>query len=209
MKPSKLHVVCLTSLYYVKHKLPIDIIHVPDACKAYTNMFFLPGRNSLSKEIGSKRPENQPSDFNWDHTDVSDFTLVRDINIPPLTKDELERLATNIPEMSEVTVHTLSNKLQIINSNYHYTMPDWLKIMLTVISTIIAIVVVVVVVYAKKSVNCLSGKHLQNNKENKNTNLDETELKEISKPHGISTSHPSMGKLTANSCHSLAPRQLP
>ena len=103
---------------------------------------------------------------------MSDFTLVRDINIPPLTKNELKKLATNIPEMAEVTVHTLSTTLQEINRNYPYTMLDWLKIMLTITSTVIAIIVVVVVIYAKKSGNCLCGKHLQNNRKNKNTNLD-------------------------------------
>ena len=35
------------------------------------------------------------------------------------------------------------------------------------------------------------------------------ELKEISKPHGISTSCPLMCRLTANGCYSLAQRQLP
>ena len=154
MKP-KLQIVCLTFLYYVKFKLPIDIIHVPDACEAYT--FFLPARNSLIKEIGFRKSVNQPSNFDLDYADVSDFTLVRDINIPPLTKDELDRLPTNIPETVEVPVHTLSNKLQEINRNYTYTMPDWLKIMLTITSTIIDTFVVVGVIYAKKSGNCLGG----------------------------------------------------
>ena len=86
--------------------------------------------------------------------DVSDFTLVL-----LLAKDELERLATNIPEMAEVIVHILNNKCHEINRNYPYTMPDWLKIMLTVTSTILAIILVVVVIYAKKSGNCLCGKH--------------------------------------------------
>ena len=90
MKPSKLQVVCITSSFYVKLRFPIDIIHVPDACKVYTNMLFLPARNSLSKDIGSRISENQPSSFNLDYTDVSDFTLVKDINIPPLTKNEIE-----------------------------------------------------------------------------------------------------------------------
>ena len=40
-------------------------------------------------------------------------------------------------------------------------------------------------------------------------NLDEIELKEVSKPHGISTSHLPMHRLTANGCHSLIQRQLP
>ena len=123
MKPSKLQIVRLTSSYYVKLKFSTDVIHVPDACKDYTNTFFLLAKNSLSKEIGSRKLENQPSNFDLDY-------LVRDINIPPLTKNELENLATNIPWMAEVTVHTLSNKLQEINRNYPYTMPAWLKIML-------------------------------------------------------------------------------
>ena len=87
-----------------------------------------------------------------------DFTLVRDINIPLLAKNELEKLATNIPEMAEVTMHTLSTKLQEIDRNYPYTMPDWLKIMLTFTSTVLAIIVIVVLIYTKKSSNCLCGK---------------------------------------------------
>ena len=41
MKPSKLQVVCLTSSYYIKLKLSIDIIYIPDACEAYTNTVLL------------------------------------------------------------------------------------------------------------------------------------------------------------------------
>ena len=86
-------------------QFPIDIIHIPDACKAYTNMCFVPARNSLSKEIGSRKLGNKPNDFNLEYTDVSDFTLVRDIQIPPLTKKELENVGTNIPRMAEMTFH--------------------------------------------------------------------------------------------------------
>ena len=139
---------------------------------------------------------------------MSDFTLVRDINIPPVTKNELEKLATNIPEMAEVTVHTLSTKLQEINSNYPDAMLDWLKIVLTITFAIKAIIVIVVLFYAKKSGKCLYRKHIWNKRKNKKTDLNEFELREINKPHSISTSHPLISRLTGNSCHSLAQRQL-
>ena len=126
MKPSKLQVVCLTMSYYIKLKFPIDIIHIPDACNAYTNMF-LPARNCLSKKLNSRKLGNQPTIFDLDYTDVSDFTLARDIKIPPLTEKELENLATNIPKKVEVTVQSLSTKLQEINRNYPYILPDWVK----------------------------------------------------------------------------------
>ena len=65
MKPSKLHVVCLTSLYYIKIKFPIDIIHVPDACKAYTNTLFLSARNSLSKKKVLGNQQINPVTLTW------------------------------------------------------------------------------------------------------------------------------------------------
>ena len=60
----------------------------------------------------------------------------------------------------------------------------------------------------RKIGNCLCRKHLQNNRKNKNINLDEFRLKK-SKPHSISTSPPLTCRLIVNSCHSLAQRQLP
>ena len=109
--------------------------------------------------------------------------------------------------MAEMTVQSLSIKLQYINRNYLYTMPDWLKIMFTVTSTVIAIIVIAVIIYGKKSGNCLLGKYLQNNR--KKTDLNAFELRKINKPHGISTSHPLTCRSTANSCHALAQIQLP
>ena len=93
MKPSKLQVECLILSYYIKLKFPINIIHITDACETYTNMFFLPARNTLSKEIGSRKPGNQPTNFDQDYTDVSDFTLVNDIKIPPLTEKKIRKLS--------------------------------------------------------------------------------------------------------------------
>ena len=81
--------------------------------------------------------------------------------------------------------------------------------MLTITSTTIAIIFIVVLIYAKQSGNCLHRKYLQNNRQVKKTDLNEFELREINKPHSISTSHPLTHTLTVNSCHSLAQMQLP
>ena len=88
-------------------------------------------------------------------------------------------------------------------------MPDWLKIMLTITSIVIAIIIVLVLIYTKKSGNCLLRKHIWNNRKNKKTDFSEFGLREINKPHDISISHPLTHRSTANSCHSLAQRQLP
>ena len=58
-------------------------------------------------------------------------------------------------------------------------MPDWLEIVLTVSSTVIAIIAIILLIYVKKSGKCLLGKHLQNNRKNKNTDVNKFELREI------------------------------
>ena len=70
--------------------------------------------------------------------------------------------------MAELTVQSLITKLKNINWNYPYTMPDWLKNMLTITSTVITITVVAIIIYIKKFGNCLARNHLLNNGKNKN-----------------------------------------
>ena len=55
MVPTKLQVICFTSSYYIKLKCPFDIKFPSDACEAHTNTFYLPARNSLSKEVDSRK----------------------------------------------------------------------------------------------------------------------------------------------------------
>ena len=64
---------------------------------------------------------------------ITYFTLDRGIKILPLTKKGLEKY---IPILAEVTVQSLSAKLQDMIRSYPYTMPDWLKIIITTISSV-------------------------------------------------------------------------
>ena len=99
MVPTKLQVVCLTSSYYIKLKCPVDIIFLPDTCEAYTNTFYLPARNSLSKEVDYRKIGSRLTNIILEYKDVYDFALIKGLQIPNLTTDELTRFATEIPKM--------------------------------------------------------------------------------------------------------------
>ena len=49
--------------------------------------------------------------------------------------------------MKQVMIHFLNTKLRKINRNYPWSMPDWLKIILMITSTIIDIVFIVIMIY--------------------------------------------------------------
>ena len=168
MVPTKLQVICLTLSYYIKLKCLVDIIFLPNACEAYTNTFYLPARSSLSKEVDSRKMGSRITNFTLEYKDLYDFALIRGLQIPNLTTDELTKLATEIPEMQEVTIHSLNSKLREINRNYPWSMPDWLKVLLTITSTIKGIVYIVVRIYLRRTGNCmLLGKHLNKRRKSK------------------------------------------
>ena len=51
-----------------------------------------------------------------------DFALIKGLQIPNLTAKELTKLATEILEMQDVTIHILNTKLREINRNYPWVM---------------------------------------------------------------------------------------
>ena len=68
----------------------------PSACKAHTNTFYLPARNSLSKEVDSSKISNWFTNFTLEYKDIYDFALITGLQISNLTTDELTVLAVEI-----------------------------------------------------------------------------------------------------------------
>ena len=119
-----------------------------------------------------------------------------------------------IPLMKEVTIHSLNTKLRKINRNYPWAMPDCLKIVLMITSTIIGIVSIVIIIYLRRTGNCmLSGKHLNKRRKLKPISQHSHDkgiaMKELNCPPNSTVSRPLSSISTNNSLKSLAQRELP
>ena len=108
--PTKLQEVCPTSSYYIKLKCPVDIIFLPGACEAFTNTFYLPARSSLSKEVDSSKIGIRFTNFTLEYRDIYDFALIKKLQIPNLTTEELTKLAMELPERKDAMIHSLNVK---------------------------------------------------------------------------------------------------
>ena len=93
----------------------------------HTNTFYLPARNGLSKEVDSRKINSRFTNFTLEYKDIYDFALIKGLQIPNLTTNELTKMATKIPKMKEVMIQSLNSKVREINRNYPWSMPDWLK----------------------------------------------------------------------------------
>ena len=134
------------------------------------------------------------------------------MQIPNITTDELTKLGTEIPEMWEVTIHSLHTKFREISRNYPWSMPDWLKIVPMITSTIIGIIFIVVMIYLRNTGNCMSsGKHLNKRRKSKSisqlSHNEGIELKELNCPQKSTVSRPLSSTSTNNSIKSMAQRE--
>ena len=173
----------------------------------------MPGRNSLSIKLDSRKISTRFINFTLEYKDIYDFTLIKRLQIPNLTTDELTKLAVEIPQMKDVIIHSLSAKLRKKKKN-HWLMSDWLKIILTITSTIIGTVFIVIMIYLQRSGNSmLLGKHL--NKRIKSKSISQHShhkgitMKELNCSPNSALTRPPSSTSTTLSQKSVAQRELP
>ena len=118
------------------------------------------------------------------------------------------------PKIEEVTIHSLNTKLRKIKRNYPWSMPDWLKIVLMITSTIIGIVFVVIIIYCRRTGNCMPlEKHLNKRRKSKSISQQSHDkgiaMKELNFLQNSTVSRPLSSTSTNYSLKSVAQRKLP
>ena len=173
----------------------------------------MPARNSLNKEVDSRKISSRFTNFTLEYKDIYDFALIKRLQIPNLTTNELPKFATEIPRMKDIVIHFLISKLRKINKNYPWSIPDWLKMILMITSTIIGKVFIVIMIYLRKPGNCmLSGKHLNKGRKSKSISQHSHDkgiaMKELNCSLSSAVSRPLASTSTTNCLNSVAQNRI-
>ena len=67
----------------------------------------------------------------------------------PLLDEELDKLASKIPELQKVSFQCVNKELHEIDETYPFSMPNWLLIMITIWVTIFVVMLVCMIWYLK------------------------------------------------------------
>ena len=115
--------------------------------------------------------------------------------------------------MKDVMIHSLNAKLRRINKNCSWSLPDWLKIILTITFTIIGIVFIVIMIYLRSGNCMLLDKHLNKRRKSKSISQNSHDkgiaMKELNCSPNSAVSRPLSITSTTNSLKSVAQRELP
>ena len=148
-KQRTMHISCLQGSNYLEPRFPIDIIHLPDSCKAITDTFTLPGHSRLIKEVRPGRLGWQQYKFELKYFKIQDFTLIKEIKPKDITEKQLLTALNAVPHVSQLPVQDLTAQLTEINTSYPYIMPGYLKIILAIVATIVFVIIVVICIVLK------------------------------------------------------------
>lgn len=139
--PDKLRVSCLskTEIYYINVEPPFQIIELPDSCEAYSSNILIPAyANSLKSKFDLHK---RFLGFQKSYVNITDFRLIRESRISNMTEAELDRLSLRLPPIKDLPVLELDN-LEQIDTDYPYSVPTWLIVLITILVTIVLIVVI-------------------------------------------------------------------
>ena len=111
----KFYITCLQYSYSLTLYFPYDVIYLPDGGEANAITFVLPSNSRLNVDsimealkikLGSNRS----------YLEINNFSLMQSLNISSLTDDNLQNLASKIPEMKHMPVPSINNTFAKIRS---------------------------------------------------------------------------------------------
>ena len=157
LRPTKLHISCLTTTSYIQLKVPLQIVELKQGCEAFTsNMLITPMNNIQIKTNKAKSLNTNLASrlTNLRYSSVRDFTSMKGLTVANLTDDELKKIADKFPEITDVTIPELNQKLNAINEVYPYEFPLWAIIALTVLATVVIIICATITIACRHRGKC-------------------------------------------------------
>ena len=152
IKPTCLHISCLTTSYYEQLKYPLDITYLGDSCEGFTATRLLPASSVVKNDDPIQLHGNMESLTQLNYSSVHDFTVFEDITTAKI--NSMGTTIPDIPDMKDTTIMSLNQQLTNISKDYPWEIPLWSKILITVVLTLLTIVVLICCI-CRQCGNCL------------------------------------------------------
>ena len=154
IKPTHLHISCLTTSYYKQLKYPLDITYLGDSCEGFTSTMLLPALNVVKNNDPIQLHGNMELFTQLNYSSVHDFTVFKDITIIKIN-DSIKTDIPDIPDIKDTTIMVLNQQLTKILTDYLWELPLWSKILITIMLTLLTVAVLIICCICHQCGNCL------------------------------------------------------
>ncbi len=146
----RLFIQCLTETHYIDIQPPLQIIELPDSCEAHSKEILIPAYTEQSMTRELKPPKQRFLNLSEMHVDLMDLHLFQGPVFAKLSQIDLEAMSIELKPMENIPIEEIPVQLAQINKEYPYSMPQWLVILLSVVSTIIGLALILGIAYYHK-----------------------------------------------------------
>ena len=134
IKPTHLHISCLTTSYYKQLKYPLDITYLGDFYQKFTATMLIPASNLVKNNDPVQLHGNMESFTQLNYSSVHDFTVFKDITKNKIN-DSMGTTIPDIPDIKDTTIMSLNQQLTNTLKDYPWELPIWSKILIIVVLT--------------------------------------------------------------------------
>ena len=148
-EPTKLHVSCLVHTYEIKVSTSFQLIELDNGCQAYSPNIMLPSGNQMSGKMNNSLIQQRFFNYDIEYSSIPNFFLMKTFNITKLTKDQINKLSIELPEIQKIRIEKVTATLKKINTSYPIVFPLYGYILVTVGGTILVVTLIGILYYRK------------------------------------------------------------
>ena len=152
----KLQIRCVMETHVVTIKPPLWIVNVGNGCKAYSASIYIPAKSELTATLQSITRSQFFLDYNFNHTNVSNFLVWYKSDFAKLTDAEIKALKDKVRQLPTMSKDMFDNVLENIDEDYPFSLSPKLILALLITMDICVIALGVIFIWYKRKTTLTS-----------------------------------------------------
>ena len=101
-------------------KPPLQIMDIDNGCKAYSASIYIPAKSELMATLQSVTRSQFFLEYNFNYTNVSNFSVWYKLDFAKLTHKEIETLKAKVLKLPTMSLEIFDNVLENIEEDYPF-----------------------------------------------------------------------------------------
>ena len=129
---------------------PLHIVDIGNGCEAFSTSIYIPAKSELTATMQSLTRSQFFLDYNFQHTNVSNFVVWYKTDFANLNKDEITSLKAKIMKLPTMSMDIFDKTLETIDEDYPFSLSPRMILALLILTGMIFVVFGILFIWCKR-----------------------------------------------------------
>ena len=134
----------------IKIKPPLQIVYIGNGCEAYSASIYILAKSELTTTLQTITRSQFFLDYNFNHTNVSNFLVWHNMNFATLTPQEVKTLKAKMLKLPTMCMDIFNKALDNIDENYLFSMSPKLILAFLILISLFTIIIGIIFIWYKR-----------------------------------------------------------